>query len=128
VTWGERDRSALVRLPIVARDRDGREVSTPTIEFRLPDGSAHAHLLLAGIAQAMSAATPGTALDALLAATAAGVEAPVPGVASPATAVPSVPRSFRDVASALRGDRAAFEADGVFPAGMIDAVIERLET
>ena len=34
---------------------DGRETSPGPIEFRLPDGSAHPHLLLAGIAQALVA-------------------------------------------------------------------------
>lgn len=128
VSWGEFDRSALVRLPIVARDGGGRELSTPTIEFRLPDGSAHAHLLLAGIAQAMSAAAPGRALDALLDATAAGAgqaDGAVPG--DGAAGVPGVPRGFREVAAAMRRDRAAYEAGGVFPAGTIEAVIERLE-
>ncbi len=57
IVWGEFDRSALVRLPIVARTEDGRPVSPPTIEFRLPDGSAHPHLLLAGVAQVMVEAT-----------------------------------------------------------------------
>jgi len=54
VMWVEYDRSALVRLPIVPANVDGSPAVTPTIEFRLPDGSAHPHLLLAGIAQAMS--------------------------------------------------------------------------
>lgn len=31
-------------------------MSATTIEFRLPDGSAHPHLLLAGVAQALVAA------------------------------------------------------------------------
>jgi glutamine synthetase len=52
LTWGEYDRGALVRLPALARTPDGRAVSPPTVELRLPDGSAHPHLLLAGIAQA----------------------------------------------------------------------------
>jgi len=53
VAWGEFDRSALIRLPVTVRAADGRIITVPTIEFRLPDGSAHAHFLLAGAAQAM---------------------------------------------------------------------------
>ena len=63
IVWGEFDRSALVRLPIVATTEDGRPVSPPTIEFRLPDGSAHPHLLLAGVAQAMVEARASADLD-----------------------------------------------------------------
>jgi len=56
IIWGDADRTALVRLPIVARTEDGRPVTPATVEFRLPDGSAHPHLLLAGVAQVMVAA------------------------------------------------------------------------
>ena len=68
IVWGEYDRSALVRLPMNATTEDGRVVSPPTIEFRLPDGSAHPHLVLAGAAQAMcdaaSASKPRTGCSA----------------------------------------------------------------
>ena len=53
VFWGEFNRKALVRLPLVATTEENRRVGVPTVEFRLPDGSAHPYLLLAGIAQAM---------------------------------------------------------------------------
>ncbi len=53
ISWGEFDRNALVRLPITATDQTGRQVTMPTIEFRLPDGSALPHLLMAGVAVAM---------------------------------------------------------------------------
>ena len=66
VTWGRYNRKALIRLPIVATDEEGRSVSAETVEFRLPDGSAHPHLLLAGIAQAMVAARDFDDLDSLL--------------------------------------------------------------
>ena len=47
VTWGESDRARWSGCRSCARP-DGRPVTPPTIEFRLPDGSAHPHLLLAG--------------------------------------------------------------------------------
>ena len=39
----------------------------------------------------------------------------------------SVPRSFGDVAVALRADREVFEAGGVFPPLVIQRVVEGLE-
>ena len=41
-------------------------MSPETVEFRLPDGSAHPHLLLAGIVQAMIAGKEIEDIDALL--------------------------------------------------------------
>ncbi len=120
IVWGEFDRSALVRLPIVARTPEGREVSPPTIEFRLPDGSAHPHLLLAGVAQAMIEAKGAEDLPALLERT--SVTALKRGSAS---AVP-VPTRFPEVAEALRTQRPALEAGGVFPAVLLDRLVEKL--
>jgi glutamine synthetase len=121
VTWGEFDRRALVRLPVLARDPDGRPVGPPTIEFRLPDGSAHPHLLLAGVAQAAAAAAPAPERDVLLEATAAAN-------GTPAGTLPRVPRDPREIAARLRDQRAAFEAGGVFPPALIDALLVRLES
>ena len=118
VTWGRYNRKALIRLPIVATDEEGRSVSAETVEFRLPDGSAHPHLLLAGIAQAMVAAKDFDNLDALLEKTCSQtLQAPY--------AMP-VPRTFPEVADGLRQHRLSFEAAGVFPRHVIDRTIEAL--
>lgn len=118
VTWGEADRHALVRLPITARAPDGREVAPPTIEFRLPDGSAHPHLLLAGIAQACVSGRATPDLDALLQATRSDV------AHAGASVVTSLPTCAREVADALHAQRRVFEAGGVFPEGVVEGVIE----
>jgi glutamine synthetase len=118
VTWGEYDRRALVRLPVVATDADGRLVSPPTIEFRLPDGSAHPHLMMAGVAQSMIGGRDTRDLDALLESTAARV---ADGSGA------SVPRSFGEVAEALQRHRAVLEAGDVFPSVLVDARIARLK-
>ena len=120
IVWGEFDRSALVRLPIVARTTDGRAVSPPTIEFRLPDGSAHPHLLLAGVAQAMVEAMGVPDVAAVLERT--SVVALRQGAAAPTP----VPTRFGEVAEALKAHRAALEAGGVFPPVLLDRLIERL--
>jgi glutamine synthetase len=125
VVWGDSDRSALVRLPIVARDADGRPVVAETIEFRLPDGSAHPHLLLAGVAQAMCDGRAALDLDRLI--DAARSNAPAGAASGAATGGAGLPRSFAEVAAALRASRAMLESGAVYPATMLDRAIERLE-
>ena len=120
VVWGESDRSAFIRIPIIPKTSDGRVVAPPTIEFRLPDGSAHPYLLLAGIAQAMAVGAETKNLDDLLARTSTmrkseGWRDQVP-----------VPRSFAEVADALREHRAIFEEGGIFPPLLIERVLQRI--
>jgi glutamine synthetase len=122
VTWGQFNRKALIRLPIVATDERGRPAMADTIEFRLPDGSAHPHLLLAVVAQAMLAGRRAEDIDSLIDKTRA-----TPGGAG--TCPPNgftVPKSFQDIGTALAAERAALEAGDVFPAAMIDRTIEAL--
>jgi glutamine synthetase len=124
VTWGQFNRKALVRLPIVATDERGRAVVPETIEFRLPDGSAHPHLVLAVVAQAMLAGRDAGDLDGIIERTRAK---PGETGACPPNGF-SVPKSFQEVAAALGAERVALEAGGVFPAAMIDRMIETLKT
>ncbi len=120
VTWGQFNRKALIRLPIVATDDRGRPVVPETIEFRLPDGSAHPHLVLGLVAQAMLAGRNARDVDAVIEKTKATPEETPNGYA--------VPKNFQDIAAALAAERAALEADGVFPAALIDRIIETLKT
>ena len=114
---GEFDRRGLVRLPLVARDADGNPMSTPTIEFRLPDGSAHPHLLLAGVAQAAVHGASIENVDGLLAETQASRARVQPGLAA------SVPKSRSDVADAVAAVRGALEDGDVFPAVLMERVL-----
>ena len=118
IVWGEYDRSALVRLPMLATTEDGRAVAPPTIEFRLPDGSAHPHLVLAGAAQAMcdTAEVPAAELDALLEQTRSGQ----------GDGGRAVPHGFPAVAQALARARGVFEAGGVFPTALLERAVESL--
>jgi glutamine synthetase len=118
VTWGYYNRRALIRLPIVATDEAGKSVSPETVEFRLPDGSAHPHLLLAGIAQAMLAGRSVENIEQLLERTAA--------LAQKGSSARPVPRNFLEVADALREVRATFEQGGIFPRHVIDRTIDTL--
>ena len=110
VTWGRSDRKALIRLPIVARDDHGRALTPPTVEFRLPDGSAHPHLLLAGIAQAFSEAHARHDLEQQVERTRS----------DGADAAQLVPRGFGEVADELLARRDVLEAGGVFPAHLLE--------
>jgi glutamine synthetase len=119
VTWGRFNRKALIRLPIVARAADGGTVAAETVEFRLPDGSAHPHLLLAAIAQAtvLGRSLAGPARASLLERTSA---------TGPSPDALGVPRSFADVADALVASRGVLEAGGVFPPHVMDRLIDSL--
>jgi glutamine synthetase len=118
VTWGRFNRRALIRLPIVATDGLGRPATPQTIEFRLPDGSAHPHLVLAVIAQAMIAGRDAEDVSDVVATTKAN--------GSPSSNGFAVPKTFAAVAEALASARASLEAGEVFPASLIDSVIETL--
>ncbi len=111
VTWGASNRHALVRIPFLAKDARGVALATPTVEFRLADGSAHPHLLLAGIAQtACAGAALDTATrDTLLRGTQANGGAPRL----------QLPRDAAGIAAAVARSREMLEAGGVFPAGLL---------
>lgn len=116
IVWGEFDRSALIRLPVVARDVRGREVAIPTVEFRLPDGSALPHLLLAGVALATVQGRLTPELDAVLLRTKAGS----------ASGAEPVPRSFAEVADAVARARSMLERGGAFPPTLVDTILSSL--
>jgi glutamine synthetase len=121
IVWGEYDRSALIRLPVVATTEDGRPVSPSTVEFRLPDGSALPHLLLAGAAQAMVEGRRTTDVDALLEQTSATNPSVANGTAN------RVPWNAIEVADALAEHRGTLEAGEVFPTVLIDKLVARLK-
>lgn len=115
ITWGCYNRKALVRIPIRARSLDSTEVTAPTIEFRLPDGSVHPHLLLAGVAQAMVAAARRADIDEVLRRSEAG-----------RGAGRSLPFDRASVAAELERCREDLQAGGVLCAQLVDAELERL--
>lgn len=116
ITWGCYNRRALVRIPIQARSADAAEVTPPTIEFRLPDGSVHPHLLLAGVAQAMVAAHGRGDATAVLQASEAGRGG----------AGRSLPFDRASVADELERCREDLQAGGVLPGSLVDAELGRL--
>jgi glutamine synthetase len=120
ITWSAFNRKALIRIPLVAPNVEPGAAWPPTIEFRLPDGSAAPHLLLAGMAQALVLGRNLRDLDALVERTASRDEA------IDVARMPQLPRDPHGVAAALGEARAALEAGGVFPPSVIDAELEAL--
>ncbi len=120
ITWGSFNRLALIRLPIQVETDDGRVVTPPTIEFRLPDGSAHPYLVLAGIAQAMLLGRDTEDLETLLERTKVEFALNEMGSAAP------VPKSFHEVASALRQFEEPLMQGDVFPESLLSSLGKRL--
>ncbi len=136
VCWGDRNRSVLVRVPLgwrgvgerMIRDANPREPTADvspvdhnqTVELRSPDGSANVHLLLAGLAvAARHGLTEPGALDLC-------DRSYVRADATKVEGLHELPASCVDSASRLLAQRDRYEAQGVFPAGLIDAIAAQL--
>ncbi len=130
ICWGEMDRTGLVRVPLawvgnvlsdmVAHANPGSTEPLPepathpqTVELRLGDGSADVHLLLAGMAVAArhGLGDPGSLELAERLSTADHDD------------FEQLPTSCAESADVLEAEREMFEADGVFPAALVDALL-----
>ena len=137
ICWGDRNRSALVRVPlgwtgkrnmaaianpevnVSAKNGDSRQ----TFEFRVPDGSANIHLILAGliVASLHGIEMPG----ALEMADQLYVEGNIFRNV-PTQQLQQLPASCVESAERLKSKREIFEANGIFPVRLIDYTIETL--
>jgi glutamine synthetase, beta-grasp domain protein len=130
ICWGDRNRSALVRVPLgwqhlddrMFRDANPQEEAigalpndSQTVELRSPDGAANVHLLLAGITVAarIGLSDP-SMLDYAMARY-------VNGDVSGLSGLDQLPASCAEAARRLLDQRGDYEALGVFPPGLIDA-------
>jgi glutamine synthetase len=133
ICWGEADRTGLVRVPLAwgghvlpgmvahANPDSSEPIPEPaihpqTVELRLADGSADVHLLLAGMAVAArrGLSDPGS------------LELAERLNTADHDSFEQLPSSCSDSADALEEERASFEADGVFPGELVDALLDRL--
>lgn len=137
ICWGDRNRSVLVRVPLgwvgvgdrMVRNANPLEPageaagveSSQTVELRSPDGSANAHLLLAGMA--MAACHGLGHPEALRVAD----ELYVKTDANKIPGLKQLPASCCETAVCLKRDRARYEEGNVFPAGLIDGLVRTLE-
>ena len=141
VCWGDRNRSVLVRVPLgwtskedmVANENPLEKPSSTdgshnqTVEFRCPDGSADVYLLLAGLT--VAARSGFEMKDALKFAEKTYVNVNIfheehkDKVAS----LDSLPASCWDSAEMLDRQREIYERHDVFPARIIDGIINDLK-
>ena len=141
VCWGDRNRSALVRVPLGwSADVDMSSIINPletpskkrytnkqTIEFRASDGSANLYLLLAGICTAVRHGFEIDNAEQLAKDTYVAVNIHKDEFAGAVAHLDSLPASCVASAERLRQHRAIYEARGVFDPTTIDMLIRNLE-
>ncbi len=142
ICWGDRNRSVLVRVPLgwrnindLIRDANPKEengtsksIDRQTVEFRCPDGSAHIHLLMAGLAVA---ARHGLELkNALEVAKKLYVDVNIfaPENRQIQDELPKLPDSCWSSAESLLKDRSIYEKDDVFTSAVIDEMVRLLQS
>jgi glutamine synthetase len=140
ICWGDRNRSVLVRVPLgwlgenqmINYANPGVSLDTSkykgkqTVEFRSPDGSADIYLLLSGL---VAAARHGFEMDnALEMADDLYVDVNIfrKEHSDKLKRLDRLPDSCWESAGALEQKRKIFEKDDVFPAGVVQNVIDRL--
>ncbi|HUS85822.1 MAG TPA: glutamine synthetase family protein [Bacteroidales bacterium] len=142
ICWGDRNRSVLVRVPLgwtgdhkmisdanpLEESESNEFVSRQTIEFRAPDGSADAYLLMAGLVVAIQ---HGLELDSALGiAEKLYVEVNIFKEENKVRfdSLGSLPASCFDSAVCLNKQRELYQKGNVFPAGTIDNIIGKLKS
>ena len=141
ICWGDRNRSVLIRVPLgwngatdMIRDANPADKSVfqdmpskQTVELRSPDGSADIYKLFAGL---VVATEHGLEMDNALKKTEdLYVDYNIFKIQnkSDRKTLESLPASCWESADCLLDQRAFFEKDGVFPAGVIDSVAAKLK-
>jgi glutamine synthetase len=130
ISWGKRNRLALIRIPLWWNFRTGKTVEAEafdhcrcTFEFRAPDPSANTYLLLAGIATAVEYGLKNPE-ETLRIARQWHVEAADEGEKK----LRLLPNSCSESAANLEKDRIRYEKEGIFPKAVIDATVKKLKS
>lgn len=138
IFWSDLSRDALIRVPLAwnaahnLADRINPPSSSPndnpesrqTVEFRSPDGSALVHLLLAGVI--MAAYWAFTEDESLTMAERYYLKKELAKEEELLDSLPVLPSSCGESARILISNREYYERDGIFPAPMIDYIVEKL--
>lgn len=141
ICWGDRNRSALVRVPLgwaegvnmaqkvnpLEPDENLDHREKQTVEFRAPDGSADIYLLIAGLAVA---ARHGLEMENGLdyaEKTYVGVNIFDEEHKSKQDEFDGLPTSCMESAKRLEKDKQAYTKYDVFPASMVDSIEEELK-
>ncbi|PID94994.1 MAG: glutamine synthetase [Bacteroidales bacterium] len=141
VCWGYRNRSALVRVPLGwSNNIDMAKIVNPqaedakqgkvrqTIEFRVPDGSADAYLLLAGL---ITASVHGLKMDNALEfaeKTYAYTNIFSPEFKDKLAKLEELPANCYESGEVLLQKREIFEHSGAFPAKLLESVAKKLQS
>ncbi len=142
ICWGDRNRSALIRVPLgwdvgqnMVQDANPMECQTEdegdskqTVEFRAPDGSADLYHLLAGL---VTAAQHGLEMDnALELADKLYVDVNIfdEEHKDKLDQLDKLPESCYDSAERLEAKREIFEKHNIFPKGTINSFIQKLKS
>ncbi len=139
VCWGYRNRSALVRVPLGwSNNIDMAKMVNPletesapvkvrqTVEFRVPDGSADAYLLVAGL---IAATIHGLKMENALEFaenTFAYTNIFNPEFKDKLARLEELPACCQDSADVLLAKREIFEKSGAFPANLLDSTAKKL--
>lgn len=141
ICWGDRNRSALVRVPLgwigaqnMILDANpcmcGEEfdkISKQTVEFRAPDGSANLHLLVAGlIVASQHGLNMPNALE-IAEKLYVGVNIFMEENKHIQDSLEQLPDSCYESAERLQEKRAILEQNDIFPARVVDHTIKRLK-
>jgi glutamine synthetase len=136
ISWGDRNRSVLIRVPLgwqntgdMFRNCNPNEpensqkyIHNQTIEFRSPDGSANLHQLLAGLCVgALYGLEHKDSLDV-------AEKLYISTDASSVKGLNQLPASCFEAAERLLEQRDIYEKDGVFPSEMIERLAAKLKS
>lgn len=142
ICWGDRNRSVVIRVPLGWTGAQGMvnhanpadcscqapQVSKQTFEFRVADGSANPYLTVAGLIIASLNGLRRS--DSLERAEKLYVDVNIfrPEFKERLASLKRLPASCYESAEVLEQKRNVFEADGIFPKGLIDARINGLKS
>lgn len=141
ICWGDRNRSVLVRVPLgwiaktsMIKDANPKQAAPipyipgkQTVELRSPDGSADIYSLLAGITMAAQHGMENPNSLKIAEDLYVDVDIFKPEFKEKLAKLNKLPASCYESAECLEQNRALFEKNGIFPAGMIDNIVCRLK-
>ena len=142
ICWGDRNRSVTVRVPLgwtgaqnmvananpIEQGKKFPAINKQTFEYRVGDGSADPYLLVAGlIVTALRGIRNPKGLE-MAEKLYADVNIFSDAFKNKLNTLEQLPTSCYDSAEVLDAKRAVFEADGIFPKGMIDTLIKKLKS
>jgi glutamine synthetase len=126
VCWSAQNRLALIRIPLWWKFRkkmSGRETCRETFEYRASDAFANPSLLFAGLTAAAE-----WGLKNFDDSTAIARKLHAKSFRTDERRFRTLPQSCSETAENLKRDRKFYEAGGVFPAELIDSIINRLSS